>query len=458
MTKYQRIFLGTRVPLIMRPAFAAFLFGICLSGLPNSLVGQDLIQTTAERVITISRGQTAILTRPDSITRMSIADEGIAYPAVIPPNQVLINATGIGSTSLILWGRTGPARMYTVEVTADIASLQRQVDELFPGAGLSVTSTGTSVVLSGEVRDGTVVQRALELAAAQGIPVVNNVVAPPPNQILLHVEFAEVARSAIREVGGDLIRLLNPSNIGDAFGSDDTHEIEALSEGFVNIMIEGDGARLDAVIRALKNTGEFRSLAQPNLVTREGEEASFLAGGEFPFPSIQGGGAQGAVAIQWREFGIKLDFTPTITNSGNIRLRVAPEVSSLDFANGLTIQGFNIPSLLSRKVETDVELRPGQTLAIGGLLDNKLLTDVDKIPILGDIPILGFFFRSEAARHERTELLVLVTPHILDPNNLPAPALPTGDPEDWDWDGYIRSWMEERSGTVSRSGGGSGGS
>jgi pilus assembly protein CpaC len=190
-------------------------------------------------------------------------------------------------------------------------------------------------------------------------------------------------------------------------------------------------------------------------VTREGEEASFLAGGEFPFPVVQGGNVN-AVTVQWREFGIKLDFTPTITNSGNIRLQVTPEVSSLDFANGLTYEGFNIPSLLSRRVQTDVELRPGQTLAIGGLLDTRLLKDVDKIPILGDLPILGFFFRSEAARQERTELLVLVTPHILDPENLPAPAVPTGDPDDWDWDAHIRNWIQERSGVAGRRGGGTG--
>jgi pilus assembly protein CpaC len=438
------------------------LFSLLLVGTPTLTAGQDIIQTAAERVITISRGSTAILTRPDSITRISIADEGVASPVVIPPNQVLINAMGVGSTSLIIWGQTGPARMYTVEVTVDIASLQRQVDELYPDAGLSVASTGTSVVLTGEVRDPALIRKAMELAGTQGIPVVNNVEAPPPEQVILHVEFAEVSKSTLKEVGGDLIRILNPAQIDHAFDKDDTHMIETLSEGFVNLMVEGGGARLDAIIRALKNTGEFKSLAQPNLVTREGETASFLAGGEFPFPTIQGGNTN-AVTITWKEFGIKLDFTPNITNTGNIRLHVAPEVSSLDFANGLTYEGFNIPSILARRVETDVELRPGQTLAIGGLMDNRMLKDVDKIPLLGDIPILGFFFKSEQARQDRTELLVLVTPYILDQDNLPAHALPTGPSETWDWDGYIREWVESRPegwGGSSRTGGtgGSGGS
>lgn len=423
--------------------------------IPELVVGQDYVQTDAERVITISRGSTAILTRPDSITRISVADDMVASPIVIPPNQVLINAVDVGSTSLIIWGQTGVARLYTIEVTVDIASLQRTVNELYPDAGLTLTSTGTSMVLSGEVRDPAVVRKALELASTQNIPVVNNVEAPAPEQILLHVEFAEVSKSTLREVGGDLLRILNPARIDEAFDQDDTHQIEAISEGFVNVMVQGDASRLDAVIRALKNSGEFRSLAQPNLVTREGESASFLAGGEFPFPTIQSGGSSNHVTITWKEFGIKLDFTPEITNTGNISLHVAPEVSSLDFANGLTYEGFNIPSILARRVETKVELRPGQTLAIGGLMDNRILKDVDKIPVLGDIPILGFFFRSEAARQDRTELLVLVTPYLLDQNNLPVEVLPTGPAEDWDWDQHIRQWMEERA--LMKAGGSTGG-
>jgi pilus assembly protein CpaC len=434
------------------PSFGASLLFVLLLGMPGMLAGQDLIQTASERTISISRGSTAILSRPDSVTRLDIGDTSIADVNINPPNQVLVYARGVGSTSLIIWGRTGPPRLYTIEVIADVASLQRQVDELFPGAGLSVTSTGTSVVLSGEVRDPAVIRKALELAETQGIPVVNHVDAPAPEQILLHVEFAEVSSSMLKEVGGDLMRILNPLDLGDAIDEGNL-QIETLSDGFVSLLIEGDGARLDAVIRALKTTGEYRSLAEPNLVTREGEEASFLAGGEFPFPSIQGGQAgSGAVTIQWREFGIRLNFTPTVTNSGNIRLKVAPEVSSLDFANGLTFQGYQIPALLSRKVNTDVELRPGQTLAIGGLMDNTMLTDVQKIPLLGDIPILGFFFRKEKERQNRTELLVLVTPHILDADNLPVQALPGGDPADWDWDSHIRKWMEERA-----TGAGSGG-
>lgn len=436
---------------ILRPVVgpAAILLAPLLGFWPADLAGQEDIQIEPERVVTVSRGSTAILTRPDSIRRISVSDPAIAEPVVIPPNQVLINARQVGSTSVVIWGRSNIPQLYTFEVTADIASIQRQLNELFPEAGVRVTSTGSSIVLSGQVRDPNAVRKASELAETLGIPVVNNIQAPPAEQILLQVEFAEVSKSAMKELGTDLLRVLNPYRLDEAFDIDNNprHEIETLAEGFVNIMISGEDSRLDAAIRLLKNNGEFRSLAQPNLVTREGEEASFLAGGEFPFPTIQGGNNQ-TVTITWKEFGIRLNFLPTITNAGNVRLRVEPEVSSLDFANGLTFSGFQVPSILARRVNTDVELQPGQTLAIGGLLDNTISQEVDKIPVLGDLPILGFFFRSESARESRTELLVLVTPYILDPNDLPAPPLPAGPALEWDWDSYIGEWLEERMDSV----------
>jgi len=425
----------------LAPYFALLCALLALLSLPTDAVGQENIQTDAEGVITISRGSTAIVTRPDSITRVSVADPDVADPVVIPPNQVLVNARTPGSTSLVLWGQDNIARMYTVEVTADVASLQRQIDDLFPGAGLTVTSTGTSIVLSGQVRDAQTVRKATELAETMGIPLVNNVQAPSPEQILLHVEFAEVSKSALREMGADLLHVLNPQNLGN-LDSNSTYDITSVSEGVVTLLVEGDGTALGAVLRALRNNGDYHSLAQPNLVTREGEEATFLAGGEFPFPVVQGANSN-SVTIEWREYGIRLNFLPNVTNSGNVRLRVAPEVSSLDFANGLTISGFQIPTILARRVETDVELKPGQTLAIGGLMDNTITRDIDKFPILGDIPILGYFFSSESIRQNRTELLVLVTPYILDPDALPAPPLPTGPASDWNWDSHIGDWIRD---------------
>lgn len=403
--------------------------------------GAQQIRTAADTVISIQRGSSAIITVPDTLLRVLIADPTVAETVVIPPRQLVVNAMSVGSTSLILWGRDESMQVFTIEVTADLASLQRQLRDLFPDIDLVVSSIGTAVVISGTVRDASVVRRALELADATGAQVVNNIQAPAPEQILLHVEFAEVRRSVMKEIGGTLIRVTNPVGLWEGFEwDDDQNVIETLSAGFVNLMVTGDDFRLDAIIRLLKSTGDFRSLAEPNLVTIEGQPASFLAGGEFPFPTIQGSNSN-AITIVWKEFGVRLSFVPTITNAGNIRLRVTPEVSSLDFTNGLSISGFLIPSLRTRRVDTEVELAPGQTLAIAGLLDSRVEEAIDKIPILGDIPILGKLFKRQSKRQERTELLVLVTPYILDTAD-PVPPLPTGDPSTWGWDGHIRNHFD----------------
>jgi pilus assembly protein CpaC len=222
----------------------------------------------------------------------------------------------------------------------------------------------------------------------------------------------------------------NPPAPGGAF-LDGSGPSQAFSDA-VNIFLFSSNANLGIFIQALQNRGLFKSLAEPNLMAIDGEEASFLAGGEFPFPIVQGGGVTNAVTIEFKEFGIKLNFTPTVTNSGNIRLHVNPEVSALDFSNGLEFAGFLIPSLLIRRAETEIELLDGQTFAIAGLIDNSMIQNMSKVPILGDIPILGSLFRSKELRQRRTELLVLVTPHLVEPME-EAPPVPTGEPEKWKW-------------------------
>jgi pilus assembly protein CpaC len=170
-------------------------------------------------------------------------------------------------------------------------------------------------------------------------------------------------------------------------------------------------------IRALQARGLFQSLAEPNLVAESGKEASFLAGGEFPIPVAQGGGANISISVMFKEFGVRLNFTPTVTGDNRIRLKVRPEVSTLDFANAVTLQGFRIPALTTRRTETEVELANGQTFAIAGLLNNTATETMNKIPGIGDIPILGYLFRSKAAQKNRTELVVMITPEILAVNS-----------------------------------------
>jgi pilus assembly protein CpaC len=390
--------------------------------------GQVFI-TEPEGAVSLAQGTSAVLVSPAQFNRVSMADPNIAEAVVVSPTEVLINGRNLGSTTFVVWDTAGTRRIYGVEVTADAQALERALTMLFPDENIEVTARGNTIILSGAVSSAFVARRALELAEGSGAVLIDNLQTPAPSQILLHVRFAEVSRSALRSLGNQVVDILNPHEIdgkGDYRGQTDSDGVIELS------LIESD-SHLRTVIRAFRESGDYKSLAEPTLLALDGEAASFLAGGEFPFPSVQGGQSNNAVSIEWREFGVRLNFTPAVTNIGNIRLDIAPEVSSLDFAGGLTISGFQLPTILSRRAETQVELREGQSLAIAGLLDHTMQENIRKLPLLGDIPILGALFRSKDERQDVTELLVIVTPRLVEPSNT-AIETPTGEPETWGFD------------------------
>jgi pilus assembly protein CpaC len=278
------------------------------------------------------------------------------------------------------------------------------------------------------------------MAQTTGATVIDNLVAPPAVQVLLKVRFAEINRTALRDWAARL-RVLNPHEIssdGNWSGFTDPSG----STTTIGFLLDSGNEEIQALVQAAVAKGDLRTLAEPNLLTLPAKEAYFLAGGEFPYPTVQSGSSN-AVTITFKEFGVRLRFTPQIARNGAIRLKVAPEVSTLDFANGVTISGFEIPSLRTRRAETEVELREGQHLAIAGLLDNESIKNLTKIPILGDIPILGELFKSKGTRQRRTELLVVVTPSLVMASDT-APQVPTGDPgpmpvpKDWDWEGNLK--------------------
>lgn len=424
------MFLNPR-SLARRTFFPLFLAAVCglLMGLmiPNELTGQRIL-TQPEAAITLARGTSGVIDYPGELTRVSVADPAVAEAVVLSPREVLLNGIGLGSTSLFLWDSAGSRRLYSVEVTADVGTLQRYLDVLFPDEEIEVTAQGNTVLVSGRVSDAFVARRAIELAQATGAMVLDNLETPAPSQILLEVRFAEVSRDALESLGNNLIRVVNPHELS----AGGRWEAGTDSNGMLDLSLINSGAQLNMLIKALKTNGDFKSLAEPNLLALDGQEASFLAGGEFPFPSIQGGSGNNAVTVEWREFGVRLRFTPRVTNIGNIRLSIAPEVSALDFAGGLSMGGFQIPTILTRKAETEVELQEGQHLAIAGLIDNTIQENIDKLPFLGSIPILGALFRSEEMRQERTELLVIVTPKLVRPSDSPIPV-PTGEPAQWGW-------------------------
>ena len=398
--------------------------------LPATASAQRMIRQP-EQVVSVSKGASVLIVNEAPLQRFSVGDPNVAQAVVVSPTEVLVNGKALGTTSLVLWDNAGTPRLYSVEVTADAPGLERYLTALMPQEKISVSASGNSVTLSGNVKDPNSVTRAIEVAKSTGAVIVDNMVAPIAVQVLLQVRFAEISRSASKEFNA----VFNARNTDELRGNLNW-EGNTASEGSLRALVSSPGASIEALIDASKRKGQFRSLAEPNLLTVPGKEAYFLAGGEFPFPTLQSGNATGGITIVFKDFGIKLRFTPTITRSGAIRLKLAPEVSSLDFANGLVISGFEIPTILTRRAETEVELREGQHLAIAGLMDNNTVKSVTKIPILGDIPILGQFFRSTDAQERRTELLVLVSPRLVQATETATP-LPTEEPTAWQWDGSI---------------------
>ena len=395
-------------------------------------VSAQVFITEPEGSVSLAQGTSVVLVSPVELNRVSIASPEVAEAVVTSPTEVLINGRSLGSTTFVVWDVNGARRIYGVEVTADAGALERHLTTLFPSEAITVTARGNTLILSGEVSSAFVSRRALELAEGSGAVVIDDLQTPAPSQILLQVRFAEVSRSALRSLGNNVVDVLNPDLIdgdGDYRGITD-------SDGQIELSLIESDAHLRTIIRAFRETGDFKSLAEPTLLALDGQQASFLAGGEFPFPILQSGNASNAVTIEWREFGVRLNFTPSVTNIGNIRLDIAPEVSSLDFAGGLTLSGFQIPAILSRRAQTSVELREGQHLAIAGLLDRSIQESIRKLPLLGDIPILGALFRSTDERQVVTELLVIVSPRVVEPTNQP-PLLPGGEPGTWDWERWL---------------------
>ena len=382
----------------------------------------------------LTTGRSMVLTPDFDVMRIAITNPAIADATVVQPREILIDGKAPGTISLIIWGGAGQRVQYDVVVEQPVAGLEQQLRQLFPGEEIQVTLNADALVLSGRVSSTQVMLRAAEIAraAAPKGNVINMLQVPgaiDAQQVMLQVRFAEVNRRALSELGvsvftgGQGYRNWIVRGTTQQFPAPDITDDLVFSD-FLNIFLFNTNFNMGAVIRALRQTGYFQSLAEPNLLAYNGREASFLAGGEFPVPFSSG---VGAIAIQFREFGVRLNFTPTIAGD-LIKLRVRPEVSSLDFNNGIQLEGFRIPALTMRRAETEVELRDGQSFAIAGLIDNSSQADQAAIPILSQLPIIGTLFKSRADRQERTELLVLITPRLvraLDPDEVPAlPTLP----------------------------------
>ena len=372
-------------------------------------------------------GRSTVLNVGAAIARVSLTVPDIADAMVTAPTQLLIHGKQPGTISLFVWDRAGAIKTFEVKVRRDLTPLVGHLKQLFPSEGITVMGSGKDVVISGTVSSKYVIEKAAEVAGGY-VDKKENVVnllkqqeGVASNQVMLRVRFMEVSRNALQELGGALFSDGN----NNQFGRITTQQFPApffdqgkpmlgktlVFSDYLNLFLFDAKNQIGAVVKALQGKGVFQSLAEPNLVALNGKEASFLAGGEFPYPVPQGN--FGSFTIQFKEYGVRLSFTPTVLGGDLINLKIKPEVSSLDFNNAVVIEGFRIPALTSRRADTEIEIQDGQTFAIAGLLNNTALSSTRKVPGLGDIPVLGTLFKSRAYQKDLTELVVMVTPHVI---------------------------------------------
>ncbi len=388
------------------------------------LVAPVVAQTP--RLISLITGRGELLTFDRDIERLAISEPKIADAVLVSPREIMINGHTPGKASLVVWDGGAAPERYNVDVLVDNSESEKSHKDLQDALppGVVVGGSGETIVLTGLVKDATEVKRIEGLAQSRAKKVVNLLQTPPkpePRQILLQVKFASINRVALQQIGFNLFSR-NTAGIGEStsgqFTSPRFSQLQFQNGAFsnttvnfsdlLNLFVYRPDLNIGATIQALQQQNLLQILAEPNLITLEGTEASFLAGGSFPFPVLtstpSGGSVAPVVTVQFKPFGVQLTFTPTVTTSGAINLKVAPEVSSLDFSNAVTLQGFLIPALSQRKAETEVVLKDGESFAIAGLINNNVTKELAKVKYLGDIPILGYFFKSSSVQKSTDEL------------------------------------------------------
>jgi pilus assembly protein CpaC len=409
-------------------------------------------------------GKSIIIDIRRPVKRVSLADPAVADALVLTPKQIYVTGKAPGVTNLTLWDtEENICRIFDLEAVPDINRLKEKLHEIFPKEeNIRITATHDSLGLYGTVSSAASLAEIVSLAQAYaprekgGEARINNFLeVEGVQQVMLEVQISEMSRGLIKSLG---INFNAMSKDGSKFGVsllDGLSVMKSLSaaESFGGKSLELSD-KLNAIFRfyhnevpwtvlvdALKGQGVIKVLAEPTLITLSGKPANFLAGGEFPIPVPQ----EGSTTIEYKQLGVGLQFTPTVLSSGKINMEVAPEVSELDFANGISMNGFKIPALSTRRVATVIELGDGQSFAVAGLLKDSVTESVRKFPLLGDIPVLGALFRSSAFQKNETELVVIVTPHLVKPLDKAKQTLPTDEykePDDLEF--YFQGKLEGR--------------
>ena len=372
-------------------------------------------------------GQSRVINFDRPVGRFSVSNPDIAEAVLVTPDQVLVNGKGFGQVNFIAWEQSGKDYLvFDVYVRANLSLIDSQMRALFPKDDIRLSQANGSVVMSGSVSDPVTAARAQSVVEAAGFKTVNMLSSPVQNmtQVQLQVRVAEVSRSRMRDLGSSYTSVNGGTSVYSSGGGPASltgSVLPALGTSFagsaLNLFLFNSGIGTAAYIRALQTQGALRELAEPNLIAMDGKEASFLAGGEFPVPIVQGGGDKSTVSVIFKEYGVRLNFKPTIVDEDHIRLDLEPEVSTIDFANGVKFDGFLIPALRTRRAKTSVELRDGQSFALAGLLDNNETRSLSKVPVLGDVPVLGALFKSKSFQKNETELMFFVTAQLVKPVN-----------------------------------------
>lgn len=418
------------------------------------LTGRAALAAEEAKPIIVELGSSHHLRLGSSIGRVSVGATDVADVAPFPPDQILVTGKKVGQTTVTVWFRNDDVNIYTIRVVYALSNMNDALAKAFPsGRDLKATSAGQAVIIAGELENATDVERAEQIVrgviGTDGPPIVNLLRVPGDNQVQLEVSFAEVSRTALKQIGvnlwskdkdgtytGGLLspgtvppgiipqlsQSSNPDTLSNAGGLPILQTPLSSSFGAVFATAAGSQFPFSAALSVLSERGYARTLSEPTLVALSGQPATFLAGGEFPIPMPQ---ALGQVGVDYRKFGVQLQFVPTVVGS-TIQLKMAATVSDIDFALGIRLASVTVPGLTERHSETTVRLRDGESFAIAGLLSDRVRSQVDKFPGLGDIPVLGLLFRSTSYRREETELLVVVTAHLVRPNG-EKPVLPGED-------------------------------
>ena len=377
-------------------------------------------------------GHSLVIRTPSRVKRVLTGNPNVIESVLTSPQELVVTGKQPGGSSLMVWEEAGKNRLLDVFADVDVTPLRNTLDQAFPSTSVEVQSQGDKVMLVGVVPSAAILEQMLKMASNFSKEVVNGLqVALPPRQrqVMLKVRFAEADRAKLSAFGVNLFSTGATNTIGtlstQQFGVQSINNSQQNATGItqfnisdlLNIFLFRPDINLGATIKLLQQNQVLQILAEPNLMALSGQPAHFLAGGEFPYPIVQGAGGTTlpTVTIVFKPYGVKLEFIGTIEDNGTIRLKVAPEVSSLDYTNAVVLAGFTLPAIQTRRAETEIELKDGQSFGIAGLLDQRTTVQLSKVPGIGDIPILGELFKSRNVNRTNTELIVLVTPTIVDP-------------------------------------------